>query len=177
MKKSNVFIADRAPEFLRKMLIGLADQVGPENLEHPYLNPGAPRWMYLKLMDIYSQCARIREKCVAEYQRKGVTWLFQLDGKIDENSPGDFKQYEPECDYWKSSGYELANGDWNARLQIAPGTTRHQAIALTKGFINILIYMTNEDYDEFLSTLGPPRIDATINARGNSGNTDGSLPF
>jgi len=177
MKKSNVFIADRAPKFLRNLLTGLAEQVDPETLEHPYLNPGAPRWMHLKLMDLYTQCAQIRKNCVAEYGRKRVTWLFQLTGNNFARNPGDLKQQQSDCESWESSGYELANGYWNARLQISPGTTRQQAIALAEEFIKTLTYMTNDEYDKFLSPVSSPWINASINTRDNYDSFYENMPF
>lgn len=157
MREVKDCITEEAPEFIYEKLAELEKGGGADIAAHPYLQSDAPRWMYDKLAEIEGNGEMFRKECMADYQLKDVTWLFQLDG-IRKNKP-----QEPKPDYHLSSNYQLANCAWNVRLYIAPGTTQEQAITLAKGLVRNLEGIWEEDYIDAMTPYGPPRIKACTN--------------
>ena len=169
MDKDNGIFTDEAPEYFRNRIIGSAKEGSPVSHKHPYLKAGSPRWMYLELIKMEAENREFREFCISQHQRKDLTWLFQIDGFCDR------KRGE---EYWTFSDYFFENCDWNARLYVAPETTRTQAITLAQGFVNELEQMTDEEFSlATASTTGPARLKACIDNELHEATPDNIVPF
>lgn len=156
MSDTSIYFSDEAPEYLREIISFKAQEGSDKELGHQYLKPGAPRWMADKIRAMEEDAEQIHKRTVDEYLQKHATWLMQMDGFIE--SCGIFDDSGPGPDYFASADYQLANAGWDARLYLAIGTTREQAITLTGGFLNWLVKMCDEDFNRYKMPQNNPRL-------------------
>jgi hypothetical protein len=156
MSDTSIHFKDGAPKYLRDLISHKAQEYGDGEPGHIFLKPGAPRWMTDEIRAIQRDAEQIHRRTVEDHLEKPATWLMQIDGYIERCGALDGSGSRP--DYCSSAAYQLACACWDARLYVAPSTTREQAITLTAGFLKWLVEMCDEDFNRYKMPQNNPRL-------------------
>lgn len=112
-----------------------------------YLQDSAPREVLeriKRLEAVEKKQAQVKHReCVDNASQKPATWLIQFDAF----GPGRWYDAITEPTFFQGSGYDLANAQWDLRLNIAPGVSLQQARELTRGIAEGLDNMDPAEFE------------------------------